>query len=541
MARFAFITRVAVRLAKLHSEGKVHGNLPSEFTMNDLRMNPDPFFEKSFEKSAQYYSDIHSSSITFINSDLEQLGKLISNLIKNIMFKMVEGWPHGKNWVTYLVNLLDETLVNPCLEKNKPGVFAAQIAYRLLYWFLSLKKFMAKDCSRSLHMPTPYHATHFVSVCGFQGLQKNLHPHFYSILHDFSDKDVRSKKFISKKRIHSITGPGHQIEHVDSVLYETSINLGASCFLKAIVTEEPIAIISAFPIIKGRLRTYSIRLKTTIFPRDWNDIHETEYCKIIRLERSGDKESIEAFEKLKDIPATQKKRNEIILSVFCIDHIPGGNFWYSISEQIKGNPAGAIHAIGLAAWLVHKPRVDDAGKNSFVPQVIDSYGRVHPWHDYRHRRGSISIAESKMLMGHNYLLGQCVEISLLPGDIFGKKAYIITIRLSDKLKIDFDVWVLEDNIIDGRATFTEERSLSIPAGTSFPEIGDLIFTEAWVQACAAAEQPTMSALTWSAPQSPKEATYSKDEEATPVEEARHMEKDAVDGATESVIKHRRFE
>ncbi len=500
---FDFATRITTRLARLHSENKAHGNLLTEIPMTELNLGPNHFFDKTFEQSPQYNSETESPANELINCDMIQLGKLISNLIKNPLLQMSQG--HSPTmiewWVTPLITLIEETLINPCLEPEKSEVHrvtAAQIAHRLLYWKLALAKFIETELSKNGHMDHPYHACHFVSVNGFQDLHKNLRPHFYSLLNDFSHVGTRNSKFNCievNKRIN------HQ--DIDLKFFETStsISLGANCFLNAVITENPTAIISAFPIIKTFFRTYIIRLKTAMFPRNWDNPHEIETSKMIRILRTSDKESVLAFQNNKSNSATKKKRNETVLSIFCTDSLSNRHFWSNLFTY-KCYPEAALHAWGISTWLVHKPEVR---KNSAIPEVIDYHEQRHPWSDYRHCQGSFSPSKTKVAMGHNYLQGRCVNIELLPDDIFGKKACLVTIRLNEKINIDLVVWVLKDHIMDGRATFTEDRSLTIPVGTTLPEIGDLIFTEAWVQACAAPEQP---AITWSAPGSSDPATMS---------------------------------
>ena len=72
----------------------------------------------------------------------------------------------------------------------------------------------------------------------------------------------------------------------------------------------------------------------------------------------------------------------------------------------------------------------------------------------------------------------------LEGFIFSKKAFIVTIRLEQRRKIDLDIWVLGKHILDGAVTIKpgSGQGSSIPAGTSIPVPGDLVFADVWVQA-----------------------------------------------------------
>jgi len=75
----------------------------------------------------------------------------------------------------------------------------------------------------------------------------------------------------------------------------------------------------------------------------------------------------------------------------------------------------------------------------------------------------------------------------LEGYVFSKKAYIITIRLEQRRKIDLDIWVLAKHILDGAATLKpgSGQGPSIPAATSIPVPGDLVFADVSVQAALA--------------------------------------------------------
>lgn len=67
----------------------------------------------------------------------------------------------------------------------------------------------------------------------------------------------------------------------------------------------------------------------------------------------------------------------------------------------------------------------------------------------------------------------------LPGMIWGKVAYMVTVRVDEERKIDLDVWCLGRHMIDGRATIVAGDYMSYNAG-SIPVPGDLVFTDVWI-------------------------------------------------------------
>lgn len=116
---------------------------------------------------------------------------------------------------------------------------------------------------------------------------------------------------------------------------------------------------------------------------------------------------------------------------------------------------------------------------SVVPDIAGPQGKTFPWANYKNLRGVIVNEGPRKENRVAYVQGICQRTIQLNGTIWGKSAYMVTIRIDVERKIDLDVWCLLKHMIDGRATIVPGEYMTINAG-SVPQPGDLVFADVWI-------------------------------------------------------------
>lgn len=201
-------------------------------------------------------------------------------------------------------------------------------------------------------------------------------------------------------------------------------------------------------------------------------------------------------------PFTTKHEQKI--PVFAIDFVSRRNIW-------EGKGPLEVFLSGIAAYMIRNPQEslripqrkpqyegflepgfrgginvddDDSDKKDTMPRSVvcdlaGPHGKTLPWSQFQQFRGIMPNEGPRKENRVAYVQGICQRTVQLPGMIWGKGAYMVTIRVDEARKIDLDVWCLLKHMIDGRATIVAGEYMSYNAG-SIPVPGDLVFTDVWI-------------------------------------------------------------
>lgn len=81
----------------------------------------------------------------------------------------------------------------------------------------------------------------------------------------------------------------------------------------------------------------------------------------------------------------------------------------------------------------------DTQPRSVVPDIAGSHDKTFPWSNYKDVRGIIVNEGPRKENRICYVQGICVKTIQLAGTIWGKSAYMVTVRIDEEKKIDLDV------------------------------------------------------------------------------------------------------
>ena len=115
-----------------------------------------------------------------------------------------------------------------------------------------------------------------------------------------------------------------------------------------------------------------------------------------------------------------------------------------------------------------------------VPDVVGKHGKTFPWSMYKDMRGIVANRGPREENRICYVQGVCMRTIQLAGTIWGKSAYMVTVRIDEEKKIDLDLWCLLKHMLDGRATIVPGEYPTVNPG-SVPKPGDLVFADVWIQ------------------------------------------------------------
>ncbi len=284
-------------------------------------------------------------------------------------------------------------------------------------------------------------------------------------------------------------------------VYVGKIGIGCSAWMYVILSTPPPTlrpeIHTVFPVIVAKARKFYLRVKQIL---EWHN--RIEATMISELDYTSDKECKEIVES-QCITALTKPKPEFPL--FAIDFVSRRNIW-------EGKGLLEVFLSGIAGWMIRNPQeslkfkapskepsrwlddlvdsskemkeYDDEDKvdqrpRSVVPDISSAKGKTIPWSQYKDLRGIITdegpLKENRVC----YVQGICEKTIQLPGTIWDKNAYMVTIVIDEERQIKLDVWCLKKHMMDGRATITPGDYMTVNAG-NVPKPGDLVFANAWI-------------------------------------------------------------
>lgn len=279
-------------------------------------------------------------------------------------------------------------------------------------------------------------------------------------------------------------------------VYVGKIGVGCACWIYVILSTPPPTlrpeIHTVFPVIVAKSRKYFARIKQIL---EWHN--RIEATLITELERTTDPHCTP------DVSMSPSPT----LPLFAIDFVSRRNIW-----ERRGTLE--VFMSGIASWMVRNPQeslrilprrqmkaagwsndpvvvpgglnyADDEEEKkpiqprSVVPDIQGAHEKIIPWGEYKDRRGVIINEGPRKENRVCYVQGVCQKTIELPGTIWGKAAFLVTIRIDEERKIDLDVWCLLKHMLDGRATIVPGEYMSIGAG-SVPTPGDLVLADVWI-------------------------------------------------------------
>lgn len=320
-------------------------------------------------------------------------------------------------------------------------------------------------------------------------------------------------------------------------VYIGKIGVGCSCWIYVILSTPPPTlrpeIHTTFPVIVAKARKFYLRVSQVL---EWhNRIEATILCHFdyttddecqqamglatdtkstsessmtkeskskTAMETDSDAMSLELpSQPLPSVSAFSKTEQKI--PVFAIDFVSRRNIW-------EGKGPLEVFLSGIASYMIRNPQEslriprrhqysgfadpsfrgglnyddDDEEKkdihpHSVVGDLAGPHGKTFPWSSIQHFRGIMPNEGPRKENRVCYVQGICMKTVQLPGVIWGKVAYMVTIRVDEERYIDLDVWCLGRHMIDGRATIVANEYPSYNLG-SIPVQGDLVFTDVWI-------------------------------------------------------------
>ncbi len=283
-------------------------------------------------------------------------------------------------------------------------------------------------------------------------------------------------------------------------LYVGKIGVGCSVWMYVILSTPPPTlrpeIHSVFPVVVAKSRKFILNVKQIL---EWhNRIEATmkaeveyttdEECKkvVSLMQSTPDVKTTPDAKAMLDVKTTPKPE----LPVFAIDYAARRKLWESkgphevflsgIASCMIRNPEDSLNINARPSTDFRRQVTSDKEEPcSIVPGIAGPHNKTFPWSKYKDIRGIIPNEGPRKENQVTYVQGKCIRTIQLPGTIFGKSAYMVTIRIDEERKIDLDVWCLLKHMLDGRATIMPGEYMTVNAG-AIPKPGDLVFADVWI-------------------------------------------------------------